>query len=263
VQAVRARVLIAAVHQRLRGLVCWIGLAAEAERLDGDVVVVSPHLDDAVLSLGAAISHAARRGSRISVLTVLAGDPDSVQVPGRWDKQAGFRTAGQAAQVRRQEDLRACTILGARPIWLPYFDHQYERGADDAVIRSDVIDAVGEATVLLPGFPLMHEDHVWLARLLEGTFDPTRCGYYVEQPYAASWTSEVGVGRPEALGRVPPWHRGWRRAAGDARDRLNKVRACRAYTSQLPLLGSNAILRICRREARLGGESLAWAWEGE
>ncbi|MDP9436492.1 MAG: PIG-L family deacetylase, partial [Actinomycetota bacterium] len=55
-------------------------LAAEA--LDGPawrgrVAVVSPHLDDAVFSLGASIRGAVRRGTRVEVLTVLAGLPDS------------------------------------------------------------------------------------------------------------------------------------------------------------------------------------------
>jgi hypothetical protein len=45
--------------------------------LQGRVVVVSAHLDDAALSLGATIARVASMGGEVSVLTVLAGDPDS------------------------------------------------------------------------------------------------------------------------------------------------------------------------------------------
>jgi LmbE family N-acetylglucosaminyl deacetylase len=237
------------------GVLAWLGITGGAERLTGDVVVVSPHLDDAVFSLGAAISHATRRGTTVKVLTVLAGDPESEQAAGPWDRRVGHRTAGESARVRRQEDLRACAILGACPLWLPYSDDQYERGADDASIRAEVVDAVGDATVLLPGAPLTHEDHAWLARLLEDAFDPERLGYYVEQPYGL-WTSYPDR-NPGGDTQTLPGH-GWRRAAAGPRDRARKVRACRAYASQVPFLGSRMIFYVCGREARLGGELIAW-----
>src|SRR5213080_853986 len=111
----------------LRGGLGWVGLGP-GEELEGRVVVVSPHLDDAVLSLGAALARAARRGGAVTVLTVLAGDPASETPAGEWDSQAGFATAGEAARARREEDRRACALLGVEPVWLPFSDHQYDRG---------------------------------------------------------------------------------------------------------------------------------------
>jgi LmbE family N-acetylglucosaminyl deacetylase len=222
-------------------------------------VVVSPHLDDGVLSLGAAISHARRRGAQVAILTVLAGEPSSSAPAGPWDRKSGFGTAGEAARVRREEDRRACGILGAEPRWLPHEDHQYERRADDKAIRADVIEAVGDAMVLLPGFPLSHDDHAWVAVLLEGAFARERVGYYVEQPYAI-WTGDQPFDWV-APGSAHPAQ--WRPAAADARDRLRKLRACRAYASQLPHLGSRPLLATCRREARLGGELITWAQESD
>jgi LmbE family N-acetylglucosaminyl deacetylase len=245
--------------QNLRGVAAWLGAGRDGTPLGKDVVVVSPHLDDGIFSLGAAIAHATGRGARVTVLTVLAGDPDSDRPAGEWDARAGCATAGQATRARRAEDRRACGLVGARPIWLPYSDHQYERGADDSTIRDDVVAAVGDAQLLLPGFPLMHEDHAWLVGLLQDTFDAARVGFYVEQPYAARWSSEPGVGPVGS--EVAETPRRWRRAAAGAVDRLRKLRACRAYSSQIPLLDEGLISRIFRYEARLGGESLAWAWE--
>ena len=211
--------------------------------LSGRIVVISPHLDDAVLSLGAAISRAARHGAEITVLTVLAGDPGSTEPAGEWDRRAGFATAGEAVRARRLEDERACELVRARPVWLPFSDHQYDRGGSEAEIREAVADAVTGAHVLLPGFPLVHHDHAWLHRLLDGAFPQDRVELYAEQPYAA-WTDRS---RPA----------GWRPVRAGPIDWQRKLRACRAYRSQLPLLGGGVLAAILRHELRAGGELLA------
>jgi LmbE family N-acetylglucosaminyl deacetylase len=241
--------------RNLRGVASWLGVGGESTSLGRDVVVVSPHLDDAVLSLGAAVVHAARRGARVTVLTVLAGDPESDRPAGEWDVRAGFATAGQAARARRGEDRRACSLVGARPIWLPYSDYQYDRGGDDDAIRADVVAAVGDAQVLLPGFPLMHDDHAWLFDLLRDAFDQARVGFYVEQPYVLRPPAD-----PDGAG-ADRTSRHWLRPAAGAFDRLRKLRACRAYASQVPILDERMISSIFRYEARTGGESIAWAGE--
>ena len=211
--------------------------------LGGRVVVISPHLDDAVLSLGAGISWAARHEADVTVLTVLAGDPASTEPAGAWDRRAGFASAGEAARVRRLEDERACELLRAQPVWLPFSDHQYGRGGTDDEIRAAVLEAVAGAHVLLPGFPLAHDDHAWLHRLLDGAFPADRVELYAEQPYAA-WSEES---RPA----------GWRPVRAGPIDWQRKLRACRAYRSQLSLLGGGVLAAILRHELRAGGESLA------
>ena len=71
--------------------------------LTGRLVVVSPHLDDAVLSLGATMASAARNGAHVTVLTVFACDPQSSAPAEWWDRAGGFRTLGEAACARREE----------------------------------------------------------------------------------------------------------------------------------------------------------------
>ncbi|MFN2471267.1 MAG: PIG-L deacetylase family protein [Gaiellaceae bacterium] len=217
----------------------------------GRVVVLSPHLDDAVFSLGAAIASATVRGSAVTVLTVFAGDPDSEQPAGYWDARAGFRTAGEAARARRREDAHAVRLLGGSAEWLAFGDSQYRTPGDDARAREAVAERLRDApVVLVPGFPLEHPDHAALARLLLAEPLPTRrIGLYVEQPYGM-WS--------EASPRPPAGARGsWVSLRAGPVARARKVLACKAYRSQLPLLGPRLTLNLIRHELTRG-ECIAW-----
>jgi LmbE family N-acetylglucosaminyl deacetylase len=227
----------------------------------GPVAILSPHLDDGVLSLGAAVADWTRRGVAVRIVTVLAGDPESTAPAGPWDRTSGFATEGEAARRRREEDRAACGLVGAEPVWLPYSDAQYGRGADDDRIWAELVDAVGDApTVLSPGFPLQHADHAWLGMLALARRDPGwRFGLYVEQPYA------IGSGRPRdhdgRLGFEPTF--AW--VPSGIRARRAKRRATLAYRSQHEQLASvvsgtwsDLQRRIESMERDRGGEGIAW-----
>ena len=70
-------------------------------------MVVSPHSDDAVLSLGATIASWVGRGAVVELLTVLALDPESEAPAGGWDERAyddsGERSAGHPIRERQIE----------------------------------------------------------------------------------------------------------------------------------------------------------------
>jgi len=218
--------------------------------LEGRVLVVSPHLDDAAFSLGATIAGATRAGAEVTVLTVFAGDPDSEAPAAWWDRIAGFDTLGEAARARREEDARACAAVGAAQASLPFNDASYEEERDEDRVWTAVAEAVdGAEAVLVPGCPLAHVDHAWLhdlvrRRPLPG---PERLGLYVEQPYR--WRR---AGQPLAAGPA------WQRVRGSRADRRAKRRAVEAYASQLPLFGIQPRRRIALHEALQGGETLAW-----
>jgi LmbE family N-acetylglucosaminyl deacetylase len=227
----------------------------------GPVAILSPHLDDGILSLGAAIASWVRGGISVRIITVMAGDPDSITPAGPWDRTSGFETAGAAARSRRVEDRAACGAVGAEPVWLPYADAQYERGAGDDRIWAELLEAVGDApTVLSPGFPLLHTDHAWLGLLVLARRDPAwRFGLYVEQPYA------IGSGRPRdhdgRLGLDPAFT--W--VPAGIRARRVKRRALLAYRSQHEQLAqvvsgtwSDLQRRIESMERDRGGEGIAW-----
>jgi LmbE family N-acetylglucosaminyl deacetylase len=110
--------------------------------------------------------------------------------------------------------------------------------------------------LLLPGFPLSHPDHEWLARaLLESRMGSRRLGLYVEQPYArrAEGDPRVPSWGEEALGTPPVFEA----VSAGVRDRFAKWRAIRRYRSQLPLLGMNRSLR-CGPHSILRGETIGW-----
>ena len=221
------------------------------ETLNGQVVIVSPHADDAVLSLGAAVAHATSGGAVIRVLTVLAGDPESTAPASDWDRRCGFTSEGESARARRVEDRAACGIVGAVVDWLPYGYGGYERGATDDDVWRAVSDACGEAdTVLLPGFPLKHPDHVWLTELLlRRGLPPARVGLYVEQPYAFKQRLRTGPALREPLTQILE-DVDWRGIPVPAGKRVVKWKAVRAYRSQLRPLNLTPD-RGCRLERML------------
>lgn len=245
-----------ATLRKAAGVARWAGLLGRRDSLGRHVVVVSPHLDDGVFSLGAAIACATRKGADVTVLTVLAGDPSSTAPAGSWDAGAGFATAGEAAAARRLEDEQACELVRARPVWLPFSDEQYARGGSEEEIRAAVVEAVGDADVVLPGFPLLHKDHAWLRRVLDDAFPAERASLYTEQPYAAEWSEQPGVDGAGPREGVPP-AAAWRRVGAAVPDQLRKIKACRAYRSQLPLIGDGVVKAILRYELRVGGEAIA------
>jgi LmbE family N-acetylglucosaminyl deacetylase len=211
------------------------------------LIVLSPHLDDAVFSLGATIARAARDGVQVTVLTVFGGDPDSSARAGDWDRQAGFATEGEAAARRRREDGRACSILSATPLWQPFPDEQYEGRPNDAHL-ADVLERTlrNADTVLVPGSPLKHPDHRCLAELIfEAACFTGRIGLYVEQPYAL-WEDRVGL--PEQLRDLTPGPVKWRGTRVGYRELVLKMLACRAYTSQLALMPQRVVWPMSRYE---------------
>ena len=225
----------------------------------GTVAVLSPHLDDAVLSLGAAVSAAARAGDAVAIVTVLAGDPSSTAPAGAWDAGCGFVTAADATRARRTEDREACRLLGAEAVWLPFADRQYGRAPDDEVWSALEAAIAGADTILVPGFPLAQPDHLWVAELVTTRQVRARVGLYVEQPYA------IGKGAPsvpaplaERLGDGR-----WTPLPAGEEDVRRKRLASRAYRSQLRYMAGRwpaevVPWRIATYERRRGGEAVAW-----
>jgi LmbE family N-acetylglucosaminyl deacetylase len=234
----------------------------------GRLVVVSPHLDDAILSVGATLAHAVEAGARVEVLTVFACALDSGAPTDDWDRKSGFATEGEAAQQRRIEDKTACAILGVTPRWFDFGAQPYERRASmDEVVSAVAAATAGADTVLIPGFPLEHADHAALTRgLLSRGLSCGNLGLYAEQPYSFDLNATPRgpvTAMPAARGTNAPLT--WHRAPADRRHRQLKLRALQQYQSQLRQLGLRqrglGYLRLRRmlwHEARLGGETIGW-----
>ncbi|HEY9064885.1 MAG TPA: PIG-L family deacetylase [Burkholderiaceae bacterium] len=125
-------------------------------------VVVSPHLDDAVLSAGTWL--AAYPGAL--VVTVFAGMPHDGGKLTDWDRRAGFASAAEAVAARRAEDRAALAVLQAEPLWLDHVDDQYaEPHPLEMLVASlrAVLRRHAPAQVLAP-LGLFHRDHVLTQR---------------------------------------------------------------------------------------------------
>ena len=244
-------------------------VALPSHRWQGRVAVVSPHLDDAVLSLGATMRAAARLGARIEVLTVLSGDPASTTPADANNLRAGFATAGDAARARRLEDERACRMVGARALWLPFADDANEPVPDDdAIVESLAGHLRGYDSVVLPGFPLRHRDHQRIARLSLRALEPgTVIGLYVEQPYA-SWRafSRKALNPRTSVPTMPlgevgldvPEDGGWQAVRARPSDWMAKASAAGVYKSQIAVLRRAPRARILAYELARGGERVMW-----
>jgi len=120
------------------------------------LLVVSPHLDDSVLSCGLLLT----ANPSAIVCTVFTAPPrDNMSTD--WDRQAGFTDAFEAMSVRRQEDTEALQMLHAEPIHLPFRDAQYGdtpplEALTDA-LRHTLLAHVPDK-VLIP-LGLFHSDH--------------------------------------------------------------------------------------------------------
>jgi LmbE family N-acetylglucosaminyl deacetylase len=221
--------------------------ALDARQFGRRVIILSPHLDDAVFSLGATISRMARAGVRVTIVTVFSGDPTSEIQGGPWDRLTGFRTAGEAAMARRLEDQRACSLVGANPVWGSFHDAQYEHEWDERLAISDLAGVLPTADLLLlPGFPLVHPDHarITLAVIRSGV-SASKVGLYAELPYAL-WSGPVRI--PETLRGLVSEPLGWQGTRVGVRDVLRKMRACSAYASQVPCFRERIVWRMTRHE---------------
>jgi LmbE family N-acetylglucosaminyl deacetylase len=253
------------------------------------IAILSPHLDDAVFSLGGLIAGAARSGAEVRAVTVFGNDPDSEAPAGPWDRACGFVTVGEGAKARRLEDERACGLVGATPVWLAFADEEYGGPRDEAEIWAALADVVAWAdAVFVPGFPLYHPDHAWLTEIVCRKATAARVGLYVEQPYAAwrligrghrTWTLpgltpaqgirhalmllfRTPAGRrlqqPVAPVVGPRWRaERWVAVRAYPRDWRAKQKAVRAYRSQLQAFGPLVPSRMALYEAAWGGEGVA------
>ncbi len=221
-------------------------------------VYLSPHLDDAVLSCGGMIYTQAQAGEPALIVTLFAGIPD-------YDNLSDFarfqhRWWGDPPDPigqRRQEDARACQILGADWRHLNGLDAIYRRdpatgrtlyNSDDDIFGplhpADVIEAQALAEGWLRHLPMdgariyaplavgNHVDHQ-LTR--QAAIHLARRGlpvaFYEDFPYAADATALV-----RALAREAPG--GWRARlhplTEEALERKRAAIAC--YASQNPVI---------------------------
>jgi LmbE family N-acetylglucosaminyl deacetylase len=206
------------------------------------LLVISPHLDDAVLSCGQAL--AACPGS--TVLTVFAGVPRAAQQSTDWDRRCGFASAAEAMACRRGEDERALGVLGALPLWLDFCDAQYGQPPAARTLHQQIratVRRLRPQRVLYP-LGLFHDDHLLCHAACRDALSPRglpriEALAYEDVPYRTvpgllqARLAELAGQRLRATpASMPP---------ASHRAALAKARALRAYASQLGALGTERL----------------------
>ncbi|MFI9721898.1 PIG-L family deacetylase [Streptomyces sp. NPDC052396] len=111
------------------------------------LVVISPHFDDAALSLG---GYLGRLDRPKSVVTVHGGPPADHAAASAWDAACGFVSGAEAHAARLAEDARSCALLGAEQIALPHPDGPYAPGARLTALAEFLAELDPAAEVLVP-----------------------------------------------------------------------------------------------------------------
>lgn len=207
------------------------GLEPPAIDLDR-VLVVSPHLDDGVLSCG----HLLAGAGAATVVTVFSGTPLRYPRPvSAWDTVCGFTDSDDIIAQRRIEDERAVAALSASATHLDFVDRQYrdDKRYDLDAIARELRRAVTEfepTTIAVP-LAIQHPDHraaLQAALRLRNGADARTWICYAEFPYV--WRQEDlavrRLGRLRRTYRVTP-------VLELPRAELAKAAALRAYASQL------------------------------
>lgn len=122
------------------------------------MVILSPHLDDAVFSCGHLL--ATHPGS--TVVTVFAGYPADEKVLTEWDERCGFSSSQEAVLSRRDEDRQALSLLSARPVWLDFLDSQYGHSPCPRQLASTLLQTLVDLDPYELALPLgmFHSDHL-------------------------------------------------------------------------------------------------------
>jgi LmbE family N-acetylglucosaminyl deacetylase len=161
---------------------------------NGPVLVISPHLDDAVFSCGQLIK--SRHGT--TIVTVLAGFPPG-EHSGWSGRTTGLSVAKDANSKRREEDQRASRALGARTIWIDIPAQEYGPAvsASERLLRIQeaVVTAVATTEVRSVFVPLgiTHPDHIIVsdAALLALHASDVEAYVYMDMPYGQARPGQV------------------------------------------------------------------------
>ncbi len=226
------------------------------------VLALSPHLDDAVFSVGALLAQLVGRGEAVTIATVFTASvagPDGFALACQTDK--GFGAEVDYMALRRAEDVEACRIIGAEvehwgfaeaphrgyPSAAALFTGIREGGEEAGVVSqiaerlTQVLTKVQISSVLYPICAGNHVDHLVVSRavdILKEAWPNVRWLQWYDQPYVARRRGDYGylasakpVGTLAAVGAEAALFE-WGGGAHDvALER--KWRACAAYVSQV------------------------------
>lgn len=158
------------------------------------IVVLSPHLDDAVLSCWRLLT----QPSEVTVINVFAGIP-SLSAPAWWDRYTGATDSAERVRERLEEDRRALALAGRTPLNLDLLDEQYRDGEQplDPPTRQIAAAIASGDQIYAPAAFAGHPDHL-LARAaaLELRAEGHSVSLYADLPHATINGWPTWVRRP-------------------------------------------------------------------
>lgn len=160
--------------------------------MTGGTVVLSPHLDDAVLSCW----HVLAGRADVTVINVFAGVPESGQT-GSWDCLTRATDSAVRVRERLAEDAEALGIAGVASVNLDLLDSQYRGFGPPPPVAEALAEPLRDAErVYAPAAPYPVPDHVVvLAAACQLRPD---AALYADLPHAAIYgLPEWVTGEPE------------------------------------------------------------------
>ncbi|MCJ7434667.1 MAG: PIG-L family deacetylase [Anaerolineales bacterium] len=116
-------------------------------------IYLSPHFDDAALSAGGLIHDLTRTGNTVEIWNFFCGlppggelSPFAQELHFEW----GTTSAEETIRIRRAEDEKAASIMGAKTTCFDFLDCIYRRGAEGDWLYADVYLPPHEADADLP-----------------------------------------------------------------------------------------------------------------
>lgn len=191
------------------------------------VTILSPHPDDAVLSLW----HVLAGPGDVGVVNVFAGEPKATAV-GWWDSITGASDPRKRMAERWEEDRAALALAGREPVNLEFIDGQYRPGVQPLGPLVAAIEAAAPEGPLLAPSNIAgdHPDHGLVRDAALALRERGRdVSLYADLPHATrkgmpDWTAACdGAGAPEVHELDPEAER-------------RKREAIAAYASQLSAL---------------------------
>ena len=235
-------------------------------------VVLSPHLDDAVLSCWYVLT----QPGEVTVINVFAGIPDGLAEPAWWDQYTGAMDSGERVRERVEEDRQALALAGRSATNLSLLDEQYRQAEPPlAEVTAQIEELLTPgARLYAPAAFANHADH----RLVREAALELRAGgfavsLYADLPHATlygwpAWVTGTRASTSRDLAAVT-WERSLA-ATGigpeemtplvhtlDPGARASKLEAVRAYQTQLQGLVELAGRPLSDREAL--GYEVDWA----
>lgn len=221
---------------------------AAAQQMDPGSVVLSPHLDDAVLSCW----HVLTQPGEVTVVNVFSGIPVDGGHAAWWDRFTGARSSQERMRERLAEDADALSLVGRAAINLGFLDDQYRRDRQpiEPVVERLAAMAGPRTRIYAPAALGGVADHEVVRAAAVALLHRGRdVVLYADLPHAvrAGWPASVTGASRDPLVDVEAW---WKAEVArslpggghfevhalDERAHAAKQMAIRRYRTQLPAL---------------------------